>query len=189
MRRWWLNLIGKNEEKLMQKYTLSTRIIHWLSALLIFFMFISGWYMVELGYYSPWYNRLPELHYAFGMALMLVWFIKIIRLLTGRQKRLSPPVKPFERILSQLTQSLFYVFIVTLVITGYLMMTADGQAKILFKAINLPAFTQFSGAVVDTMGWVHEYDAYLLMLFVALHVIGAVKHHFIDKDDTLKRII
>ncbi len=173
----------------MNKYTLTTRIIHWLSALLIFFMFISGWYMVELDYYSPWYNRLPELHYAFGMLLMLVWLIKIIRLFSGQQKRLSPPVKPFERILSQLIQFLFYVFVTALVMTGYLMMTAEGQPKILFEFIHLPALTEFSGAVVDTMGWIHEYGAYILIGFVALHVIGAVKHHFIDKDDTLKRMI
>jgi cytochrome b561 len=173
----------------MQKYSITTRIIHWLSALLVFFMFISGWYMVELDYYSPWYNHLPELHYTFGVVLMFIWLIKIIRLFTGHQKRLSPPVKPFERILSQITQSLFYLFIITLVTTGYLMMTAEGQAKILFQFIHLPALTQFSGQVVDTMGWIHEYGAYILMVFVALHVIGALKHHFIDKDDTLKRII
>ncbi len=174
---------------MIKKYTLTTRIIHWLSALLIFFMFISGWYMVELDYYSPWYNRLPELHYAFGMVLMFVWLVKIIRLLSGQQKKLSPPIKPFERILSQITHWLFYLFVVTLVITGYLMMTADGQPKILFQTIKLPSLTQFSGAVVDTMGWIHKYGAYILMGFVALHVIGAVKHHFIDKDDTLKRIL
>ena len=173
----------------MHKYTPTTRIIHWLSALLIFFMFFSGWYMVELDYYSPWYNRLPELHYAFGLVLMLTWLIKIIRLFTGQQKRLPPPVKPFERILSQLIQFLFYVLVTTLVITGYLMMTAEGQPKILFKFIHLPPLTEFSGAVVDTMGWIHEYGAYFLMGFVALHVIGAVKHHFIDQDDTLKRMI
>jgi cytochrome b561 len=120
---------------------------------------------------------------------MLVWLIKIIRLFAGQQKRLSPPVKPFERILSQLIQFLFYVFVTALVMTGYLMMTAEGQPKILFEFIHLPALTEFSGAVVDTMGWIHEYGAYILIGFVALHVIGAVKHHFIDKDDTLKRMI
>lgn len=174
---------------MIQKYSLASRIIHWISALLIFFMFISGWYMVELNYYSPWYNRLPELHYAFGIALMLLWFIKIIRLLSGRQKKLPPPEKPLERMLSKTTHVLFYLFVVTLVITGYLMMTAEGQAKLLFNTFKLPAFSQFSGSVVDTMGWIHEYGAYILMAFVALHIIGAVKHHIIDKDDTLRRII
>ena len=173
----------------MQKYSLTTRIIHWISALVIFFMFISGWYMVELDYYSSWYNRLPELHYAIGLVLMLIWFVKIIRLLTGYHKKLAPPEKTFERILSKFTQSLFYVFVFLLVFTGYLMMTAEGQPKILFGLLHLPALTQFSGDVVDTMGWIHEYSAYVFMVFVALHVIGAVKHHFIDRDDTLKRMI
>ena len=69
------------------------------------------------------------------------------------------------------------------------MATADGLPRNLFGTINLPPLYQFSAVQIDTMGWIHQNFSYVLMVFVCLHILGALKHHYIDQDPTLKRML
>ncbi len=171
------------------KHKLLTRLLHWLSAMLIFVLFISGWIMVDLDYYNPWYTSLPEWHITGGVVLLLLWSIMIIRLLIPKAK---PPPLPHTRLESGLAAAfkvIFYLLVSVIVACGYLFTTADGQPKEVLGLLILPALSHFSAAQVDTMGWLHENLSYVLMGMVVLHALGALKHHFIDKDDTLKRML
>lgn len=166
-----------------------TRLLHWLCALLVISLFISGWFMVDLDYYSPWYITLPELHILGGTVLLFLWSWVIIRLLTHKNPLPDLNHKKYEAVLALWIKRMFYLFILTIVICGYLMTTADGNPRNLFELINLPALSQFSAAQIDTLGWIHRNLSYVLMFFVCLHILGALKHHFIDRDLTLKRML
>lgn len=170
------------------KYPLTARILHWLTAVLTIALFFSGWYMVDLDYYSQWYQTLPETHFLAGTVLLLLWVWVLIRLFSGNKPNFAKPHKKIERITSRWVKRLFYLLVTVMVVTGYLMATADGETLVLFEFIKLPAFSQFSAQQVDTMGWIHEYASYAIMVLLVLHISGALKHHFIDKDDTLKRM-
>ncbi|MCX7553175.1 cytochrome b [Marinicella sp. S1101] len=170
------------------KHPLTTRILHWVTAILTIGLFFSGWYMVDLDYYSQWYQTLPESHFLAGTILLLLWAWVLFKLFYGNRPNFPQPHKKIERIASRWVKRLFYLLISIMVITGYLMATADGETLVIFEKIKLPAFSQFSAQQVDTMGWVHEYVSYAIMALVVLHIAGALKHHFIDKDDTLKRM-
>jgi cytochrome b561 len=170
------------------KYSKITRFLHWITAILVIALFVSGWYMVELDYYSNWYQTLPELHILGGVILLLLWLFVLLRLFRTNKNNFSQPHKPFERFAAQWVKRLFYVLVVVMVTTGYLIATGQGEALLLFETIKLPALSHFSATQIDTMGWVHEYTSYLLIGLVVLHAFGALKHHFIDKDDTLKRM-
>ncbi len=172
-----------------EKHPLSTRILHWLSALLVLALFFSGWYMVDLHYYSPWYQTLPELHFLAGTILIFLWSWVLIRLFTSNKTKFTEPLNTIERISARLVKCLFYLLVSIMVVTGYLIATSSGETLVLFDVIKLPAVSHFSADQIDTMGSIHKYSSYLLMMMVVLHVIGALKHHFIDKDDTLKRMI
>lgn len=170
------------------KYSKVTRCLHWITALLIISLFISGWYMVELDYYSTWYQTLPELHFTGGVILIFLWTWVLLRLFRSNNHNFNKDHKPFEQFAARWVKRLFYVMVVMMVSTGYLVATGEGQALVLFELIKLPAFSHFSAAQIDTMGMVHEYTSYTLMVLVVFHAVGALKHHFIDKDNTLKRM-
>jgi cytochrome b561 len=178
-----------NKPLFLQKYSLIARLLHWISALLVISLFISGWYMVELDYYSQWYITLPELHILGGVCLLVLWALIIFRLFVIKNTLPELNHKKSEAFLARWIKRLFYLLLTVIIVCGYLIATADGKTKILFDFINLPALSQFSAAQIDTLGWVHENLAYVLMFFVVLHVLGALKHHFIDKDSTLKRML
>lgn len=74
-------------------------------------------------------------------------------------------------------------------ITGYLISTADGRGIDVFEIITIPAFGSIIENQEDIAGLIHKWLAYLLILLAALHAFAALKHHFIDKDNTLNRMI
>ncbi len=173
----------------MEKYTLTTRILHWITATSVLVLFFSGWYMVQLDYYSPWYTRLPEWHIFLGVVLIFLWTIVIIRIFTHPSKDFSMSYKPWERFLAKWVKSLFYIMVITMLISGYLLTTADGDGYLLFGTIHLPAVSHFSSHQIDTLGNIHQYTSYALMIFVVLHVLGTLKHQLIDNDHTLNRML
>jgi cytochrome b561 len=173
----------------MNKYPVLTRLLHAINALLVIGLFFSGWYMVDLDYYSPWYQSLPEAHILAGVLLLALWLLTLLRLIKPGSADFPPPRKTIERLLSRLVKLSFYVLISIMVITGYLITTAGGEPVDVFGWLHLPSVSHFSASGIDTMGKIHQYASYALMALVVLHILGALKHHFIDQDDTLKRML
>ncbi len=173
---------------MLLKHSKATRFLHWITALLIIALFVSGWFMVELDYYSNWYQTLPELHILGGVLLMLLWFLVLLRLLRSNKNTFPQPHKPFERLAAKWVKRLFYLIVVVMVTTGYLIATGKGEPLLIFEYLKLPSLSHFSSTQIDIMGWIHEYASYVLMLLVLFHAAGALKHHIVDKDDTLKRM-
>ena len=103
------NLTGND---MILKYSKITRFLHWITAILVIALFVSGWYMVELDYYSNWYQTLPELHILGGVILLLLWLFVLLRLFRTNKNNFSQPHKPFERFAAQWVKRLFYVLVV-----------------------------------------------------------------------------
>nr|WP_233119898.1 cytochrome b/b6 domain-containing protein [Rappaport israeli] len=76
----------------------------------------------------------------------------------------------------------------TMLITGYLLATAKGNSINFFDLFTLPALID-SDAYARTLGKIHLYSAWALILFAVLHALGALKHTLIDRDKTLKRML
>lgn len=172
----------------MNKYPLVSRLIHWASALVIIFLFFSGWYMVELDYYSLWYQTLPDLHQLIGVGLLILWGYKIIRLFWVQHPHPLTTFKPSEIIAASVVKWLFYLLVIMLCISGYLMSTAGDQHALLDLLI-LPTILLFESDTLDILGSTHRYMAYIIMVLMLLHILAALKHHFYDKDATLRRMI
>lgn len=173
----------------MNKYSLSTRLFHWFSATLVLFLFFSGWYMVQLDYYSPWYTLLPQWHILTGVLLIFLWAVVLLRTYTHPSDKPNHHHAKWERLLSLVVKLFIYLSVIIMLLTGYLMTTADGNGYDLFNWIYLPAVSHFSAHQIDTLGAVHEYVSYFLMSLVSLHVLGVIKHQLIDQDQTLNRML
>ncbi|WP_154222979.1 cytochrome b [Marinicella rhabdoformis] len=172
----------------MNKYPLSTRIIHWISALIIVSLFVSGWFMVDLDYYSSWYQTLPDLHQIFGLALLFLWLYKILRLFWIKQPKTLETLKPYEKFTATVVKLFFYVLVLVLCSTGYFMSTAGDQHALL-GWLTLPSLWLFESEALDMLGNTHRYMAYTIIVLMLLHLLAALKHHFYNKDATLRRMI
>ena len=164
-----------------------TIILHWLMALLVFAMFGLGLYMVELTYVDAWYKAAPALHISVGVILMLLFIVRLLW-------RLSNPVpeiygQSFEKVMGLLVHRLHYIFMFILMLSGYLMVTADGRGIAVFTWFEVPALWNIEQASAVFLGKAHRVLAWAFMGFVALHTAAALKHHWLDKDRTLLRML
>jgi cytochrome b561 len=145
--------------------------------------------MVDLTYYHSWYKTAPELHKSIG----IVFFMFMILRLIWRYKQITPSHltshSSLEQKAGKAIHSLLYLLIFIIMTTGYLISTADGRGIEVFEIITIPAFGSLIENQEDIAGLVHKWLAYLLIALAALHALAALKHHFIDKDNTLNRII
>lgn len=164
-------------------------LLHWLMALAIYGMFALGLWMVGLGYYDGWYHDAPEIHKGIGILLFAALLLRL------GWRFISPPPKPLSSYSPAVRRSasaahwLLYGLLLVLLFTGYLISTADGKPISVFGWFEVPAL--FSGAAqqADLAGDIHLWLAWGLVLISALHALAALKHHFIDRDVTLKRML
>lgn len=170
-----------------QQYGLVAIIMHWLMALLMLAMFALGYWMVTLGYYDDWYHQAPELHKSVGMSLMLLLVLR----LGWRWWSIRPALmgKTWEKIVALTVHRLHYVIMLLLVVSGYLIPTATGQGIDLFGWFTIPSLMMLEKSSVDWLGQLHEYMAWFMLGLTAMHAAAALKHHFIDRDVTLLRML
>ncbi|MFS2224042.1 cytochrome b [Pantoea sp. B65] len=163
--------------------------LHWLVALAVYGMFALGLWMVTLGYYDNWYHQAPELHKSIGMVLFAVMILRLI------WRFVSPPPKPLSsysrlvRISAIAAHLLLYLLLFAILFTGYLISTAEGKPIDVFGLISVPATLAASGGQADLAGDIHLYLAWSVVIISLLHGLAALKHHFIDRDITLKRML
>ncbi|OTA17416.1 cytochrome b [Xenorhabdus beddingii] len=164
-------------------------LIHWLVALAVYGMFALGLWMVTLSYYDTWYHHAPELHKSIGILVFIATIMRVI------WRVISPPPKPLAsyspltRIGSKLIQLTLYIVLFGILISGYLISTAEGEAIRVFGWFEIPATLTGQGIQADTAGVIHLYLAWIVVVLSLLHGLAALKHHFIDRDITLKRML
>ncbi|PUA28053.1 MAG: cytochrome B [Cellvibrio sp. 79] len=168
-------------------YGLISILIHWISALLILFLFGLGVYMVDLTYYDDWYHKGPELHVSLGLLVLLIMAVRIVWRVINPIP-IDLPAKPVQQKTAKLVKLALYLFIFVVIVSGYLITTAEGQAASMFNVIKFSVITQLSSANVDLAGEIHEYFAWAIIGLVVLHALGALFHHFAMRDRTLVRM-
>lgn len=160
--------------------------IHWLTAITVLTLFGSGLWMVGLTYYHDWYRTAPYLHKSLGLTLFFITLLRLFLIL--RTSRPPSFGRPIERLLSKAMHGVIYITLFGVFISGYLISTADGRGIEVFGLVIIPSMGKFINNQEDFAGVIHFYLAWLLIILAALHAFGALKHHFFDKDDTLKQM-
>lgn len=171
------------------RYGLTSIALHWLVAMAVFGLFGLGFWMVGLTYYSSWYRIAPDLHKSIGVVLFLVMLLRVL------WRFVSPAPAPLAsqgrltQTAAKLGHGLLYVGLFVVMVSGYLISTADGRAISVFGLFDVPAFVTSIPNQADSAGLVHEYAAWALVIFAVVHALAALKHHFIDRDATLRRML
>ncbi|NVK87274.1 MAG: cytochrome b [Gammaproteobacteria bacterium] len=170
-------------------YGYVSKSLHWLMALMVVALFSVGAYMVTLDYYSPWYKTLPFYHKSTGVVVAALLLLRVLWRLANLQPQPLPTHTRWEKALARVAHALIYVLLCGIVVSGYLISTADGRAISVFDWFSIPSAGELFLDQARIAGAIHEYLAYGLMTLVGVHALGALKHHFIDKDKTLKRML
>ncbi|MBQ0758625.1 MAG: cytochrome b [Zhongshania sp.] len=163
--------------------------IHWLMALTVIGMFALGIWMRQLSYYDPWYKDGPTIHKSIGILLFILLLARIVWRNINIRPSDDPALKAWERITAHLTHFALYGLMLALMIAGYLISTADGRPIDVFNLFSVPATLHGLADQEDIAGEIHEILAWALVLLAGVHALAALKHHFINRDSTLLKML
>lgn len=173
---------------MIRRYTATAIALHWLTALLVFVAFPLGVYMHELKL-SPLKLQLISYHKWIGVTIFLLALIR----LAWRAKHAPPPLPEtiplWQQRAAQGLHHLLYVLLLCIPISGWLMSSAKGVPVVYLGLVQLPDLVGKDKLLGDMLQEVHEALDFSLLALVGMHIAAALKHHFIDKDATLLRML
>ncbi|GAB2887495.1 cytochrome b [Microbulbifer echini] len=164
-------------------------ILHWLMAPAIIGLFVLGWWMRQLSYYDPWYQQAPNIHKGIGILLLVALVLRLLWRTINTIPKDEPNIPRWQALAASATHALIYLLLFAIMLSGYLISTADGRAIDVFGWFSVAATIQGIPNQEDLAGSLHEILAWSLIVLVSLHALAALKHHFIDRDATLRKML
>jgi len=168
-------------------YTRTAVALHWLVALLIIGGFAVGVTMVDLPL-SPTKARVFAYHKWAGLTVLGLAAVRLAWRLTHP----APPDLPmplWQARVARATHVLLYVLMFAVPVLGWLYTSAAGFPVVYFKLIQIPDLVAKDKELAELLKPVHGALAWSLAVLVALHVAAALKHHFLERDATLRRML
>lgn len=165
--------------------------LHWLLGAALIGTFSLGLYMADLPF-SPQRLQYYSWHKWAGVTLLTLSFVRLMWRFTHR-----PPAMPvaieqampaWQRTAHHATHFALYVLFFSVPLLGWAYSSAEGFPIVWFGLVQLPDFVPVSEGLADVLKPLHKFSAYGMAGLVLLHVAGALKHHFIDRDGLLQRM-
>lgn len=176
---------------MIEKYPLSSRLLHWVMAAIIIFILVLGIYMTEfLDKSSPNRMFIYNLHKSLGVLVIFLVFFRIVNRLFCKTPPLPKSITNWEKFLAHFTHFVLYGLMILVPTSGYLMSNYFGYPVYFFKLKTI-FLVATDVEMAKYFAEIHELSAYTLICFIALHIAGVVKHRFFDKPQVnlLKRMI
>ena len=165
-----------------------SKTLHWLIVLLI----ISQWLIAEHADDLP--NgaaklRTLDLHKSIGMTVFMLAIIRLVWRLANPVPSLDGLAKGWERFAASFSHLALYALIFAMPITGWLMSSAHAYSVSWFHLFQWPDLLQPDHELAERLESLHKLLFKILVGVAVLHVLGALKHHFIDRNEVLKRML
>jgi cytochrome b561 len=161
-------------------------LLHWSMAILIIGMLALGLYMVPLPIGLE-KLKLYGWHKEVGFIVLALTLFRFFWRMSNITPHLSLPF--WEVLAARAMHWAFYGLMFAMPISGWLITSAAGLPASFFGVFTLPNLIGPDEASRHLFQWVHEWLGYGLIAAIMLHASAALKHHFINKDDILRRMI
>ncbi len=168
------------------RYTLPAIVLHWLLALMLAMSFSVGLYMHELPF-SMTRLKLFNWHKWAGISILALSLLRLLWRLTHRPPP-EPPMPRWQQRAAQGTHGLLYLLFFAVPLVGWGYSSAAGFPVVLFGVLPLPDFVSPDRSLAALLKSLHGTLAWTLAAIVGLHLAGALKHQFIDRDGLLRRM-
>lgn len=169
------------------EYGGTAKTLHWLMFALIAAAFGVGLWMAGLPVGPQRFKAVP-LHKMIGVTLLVLALARLLWRVTHPAPPLPASMPAWERCAAHASHWALYVLMIVVPLSGYLMSSAFGFSTVYF-GLRLPDLLERNRELGDTLKAVHFFLNKTLLALIALHFAAALKHHFFDRDDVLRRML
>ena len=171
-------------------YGTVTKVFHWVTALLILTVIPLGLIAEDLPFDAPLKVQLFSIHKTLGIIIFVVALGRILWALTQTKPGDLHPDRRVETMVAHIVHWLLYISLVAVPLTGWLHHAATaGFAPILLPIGQDLPFVPKSEGIAAVFAGLHWLWSKVMIVSILLHFVGALKHHLIDKDATLRRMM
>lgn len=170
-----------------KQYDAVARSFHGVMAVMMIGLLAVGLYMEDLDP-SPQKWQIYGIHKALGMIVLALVVLRILWRGTHRPPAPLGSWAAWEHRLAGLVHFLLYFGMILMPVSGYIMSSAGGHDISIFGLVNVPLLIEKNEDLGHTAKEIHELGGNALIAAIVLHFVGAMKHHIIDRDGTLRRM-
>jgi cytochrome b561 len=167
------------------RYTRLTRVLHWLTAALVFSALFVGFVMVNS---VSRYAGLVMLHKTLGVTILAVVSVRVVNRLTHRAPPLPSTVGALERKVVILSEVSLYALLLIQPLLGWAMVSAAGGPVVVFGSLRLPRIAPFDAQLFWLLRQAHSVIAYALMAAIAAHISAVLLHTLTLRDRLIERM-
>jgi cytochrome b561 len=167
------------------RFTVVSRILHWLTAILVFSGLLIGFFMVNS---VSDYETLLMIHKSIGATVLVVVVIRVINRIRHHPPALPDTVGRVERLIVVGSEMAMYGLLLAQPLVGWAMISAAGRPVVVFGSVHLPGIAPVDLAVFSALRETHSVLAYLLVVVIAAHVSAVLLHSITLGDGMLRRM-
>ncbi len=169
----------------LKQYSTVSKILHWLIAFAVLGMLCVGFFLDDIP--EQYQATAYMLHKSTGLTILMLMIIRFIWIHASGKPPLPATTKLWERVLTRIVQYSFYVLLIMMPLSGWIMSVAAGRIPVYFGLFKVPfPGIEENKSLAEFMVSSHVTIAWIIIAFIVLHVAGALKHHFINRDDVLR---
>jgi cytochrome b561 len=171
------------------RYSAVNQVFHWLTALLMFAILPIAWIMTSLGRDAPGREAWVTTHKTIGILILGITVVRIAWRMVDPAPPLTGRAGRWEQALAKATYVLFYVVLVGMPVSGYILSAAGGHPVELFGLLPIPPLVPHDPALARSATAVHILGRWLVYALVALHLCGVALHVVVRRDGVLGRML
>jgi cytochrome b561 len=175
----------------VQRYGAVAMLLHWLMALLLIALVMLGLYMAglpDVGFDTR-KIRLILYHKELGILALILAAPRFLWRFINALPRLVGTIPDWQKVLARLVHLCFYGLMFALPVTGWIMSSAAGIPVSVLGLFTLPDLTRPNENLFRTFIEIHKWLSYTLIVCMTAHIGAALRHHFMLKDATLKKML
>ena len=169
----------------LTEYGLISKVLHWLSAILLLVQIPLGFYLVDLDFGEQRIN-VENIHVILGLTIFYIVIIRLVNKILNPTPKLNPSIFKGQVFLAKMNHILLYLAILSITISGILKKLFNGEALILFfKEIQIEDNFDLADQFYD----IHIISNYIIITLIAIHLMAVIVHRLFFKDNLIKKML
>tara|TARA_B100000003_G_scaffold193034_1_gene193143 strand:- start:254 stop:781 length:528 start_codon:yes stop_codon:yes gene_type:complete len=169
----------------LTEYGLISKVLHWLSAILLLVQIPLGFYLVDLDFGEQRIN-IENIHVIIGLSIFYIVILRLVNKILNPTPKLNPSIFKGQVFLAKMNHILLYLAILSITVSGILKKLFNGETLIIFfKEIQI----KDNFELADQFYNIHILSNYTIFVLIVIHLMAVIIHRLFFKDNLLKKML